>query len=54
MAAVTDRNLDMQRVRLDLAPDSAYFNAGVMLIDLNQWRKENVLERGLNYAKDNA
>jgi lipopolysaccharide biosynthesis glycosyltransferase len=54
MAAVTDRNLDMQRVRLDLAPDSPYFNAGVMLIDLNQWRKENVLERGLDYAKANA
>jgi lipopolysaccharide biosynthesis glycosyltransferase len=54
MAAVTDRNLDMQRERLDLAPDSPYFNAGVMLIDLDQWRNENVLERGMAFAKDNA
>ena len=54
MAAATDRNLDMQRVGLDLAPDSPYFNARVTLIDLIKWRKENVLERGLNYAKDNA
>lgn len=54
MAAVTDRNLDMQRQRLGLADDSHYFNAGVMLIDLDQWREENVLERGMNYARDNA
>jgi lipopolysaccharide biosynthesis glycosyltransferase len=54
MAASTDRNLDMQRRRLGLAPDSPYFNAGMMLIDMNQWRRENVLERGLKYAQNNA
>lgn len=54
MAVVTDRNLDMQRERLGLAHDSPYFNAGVMLIDLEQWRSANVLERGMAFAKSNA
>jgi len=54
IAAVTDRNLDMQRQRLGLAPDSPYFNAGMMLIDLNRWRQDNVLERGMDYAKANS
>ena len=54
MAAVTDRNLDMQRQRLNLEPDSPYFNAGVMLIDLKQWRKESILDRALNIANANA
>lgn len=30
-----------------LAPDSVYINAGVLLIDLEKWRREKVLERFL-------
>lgn len=54
IAAVTDRNLEMQRQRLGLAEDAPYFNAGVMLIDLERWRRESVLERGLAFAAGNA
>jgi len=54
MAVVTDRNIEMQRKRLDLAEDSPYFNSGVMLIDLDLWRKENMLERGMAFATANA
>lgn len=53
LAAVTDRNLDMQRERLELDADSPYFNAGMMLIDLEAWRRANVLERGMAYAIKN-
>jgi lipopolysaccharide biosynthesis glycosyltransferase len=54
VAAVTDRNLDMQRKRLGMASEAPYFNAGVMLIDLDQWRNERILERGIDFAKSNA
>jgi lipopolysaccharide biosynthesis glycosyltransferase len=54
LAAVTDRNLDMQRERLEMDADSPYFNAGMMLIDLDAWRKANVLERGMAYAIKNG
>ena len=53
LAAVTDRNLDMQRERLEMDADSPYFNAGMMLIDLEAWRRANVLERGMAYAIKN-
>lgn len=54
LAAATDRNLDMQRQRLNMGADSPYFNAGVMLIDLDKWRNENILERGLAFARDHG
>ncbi|MCX5951152.1 MAG: glycosyltransferase family 8 protein, partial [Cyanobacteria bacterium] len=53
LAAVTDRNLDIQRERLEMDADSPYFNAGMMLIDLEAWRRANVLERGMAYAIEN-
>ena len=54
VAAVSDRNLEMQRKRLGMAVDAPYFNAGVLLIDLEQWRHENILGKGLDFARDNA
>lgn len=51
LAAATDRNLDMQRERLGLAPESPYFNAGVMTLNLSEWRQLDVAARGLAYAK---
>ena len=54
VTAVTDRNLEMQRQRLGMADDSPYFNAGVMLIDLEQWRNEDILSRGIQFAAANA
>jgi lipopolysaccharide biosynthesis glycosyltransferase len=32
---------------------SAYFNAGVLLIDLKRWREEKITERALEYLKRN-
>jgi lipopolysaccharide biosynthesis glycosyltransferase len=54
IAAVSDRNLEQQRKRLGMSPDSPYFNAGVLLIDLDQWRNEEMLDRGLRFATVNA
>lgn len=54
IAAVSDRNLDQQRKRLGMSPDSPYFNAGVLLIDLEQWRNEEILDKGLRFATTNA
>ncbi len=36
---------------LGLAPETAYFNAGVMVVDLDAWRREQVEERALDYLR---
>jgi lipopolysaccharide biosynthesis glycosyltransferase len=54
MAAVSDHHLDMKRQRIGLGPESPYFNGGMLLIRLSAWRQENVLSRGLEYARLNA
>ncbi|TWU31974.1 glycosyltransferase family 8 protein [Novipirellula artificiosorum] len=38
---------------LDLDGASEYFNSGVMVLNLHQWRKENVAERLLKILRDN-
>jgi len=37
--------------RLGLAPDSPYFNAGILLIDLAAWRRERIGERALDVLR---
>lgn len=51
LAAASDRNLPMQRERLNLAVDAPYFNAGVMTFRLSEWRGLNLAARGLEYAR---
>jgi lipopolysaccharide biosynthesis glycosyltransferase len=36
---------------LGLAADAGYFNAGVLVIDLAQWRREKVAERAADYLR---
>ena len=50
VAAASDRNLDMQRARLGLGADSPYFNSGVMVLKLSDWRQENIANHGLDFA----
>jgi lipopolysaccharide biosynthesis glycosyltransferase len=38
LAAVRDALEVQSLVRLNLTPDDGYFNTGVLLVDLNQWR----------------
>jgi lipopolysaccharide biosynthesis glycosyltransferase len=37
--------------KFGLAPDTKYFNAGVMVVDLALWRKNNVAERVLEHIR---
>jgi lipopolysaccharide biosynthesis glycosyltransferase len=39
---------------LALPKSSYYFNAGVLLIDLNAWRQQDVLSRGIRFAQSHA
>jgi lipopolysaccharide biosynthesis glycosyltransferase len=39
---------------LNLDPSAPYFNAGVMLVNVERWRKENVARRAIQVLRDNA
>ena len=39
---------------IDMGPDEAYYNSGVLLMDLGKWRRERVLEQLLDYYGSHA
>jgi lipopolysaccharide biosynthesis glycosyltransferase len=49
LGAVSDKNFKHRHV-LGLAAAAAYFNSGVMLIDLDRWRKAEIGTRALEFA----
>ena len=46
-----DTQLKNQTVRLPVPRVRDYFNAGVLLIDLDQWRRAQIVETALDYLK---
>jgi lipopolysaccharide biosynthesis glycosyltransferase len=50
IAAAPDPLADSNE-RLSLPPDYCYFNAGVLLIDLDGWRREGLLPRFIDYIE---
>jgi lipopolysaccharide biosynthesis glycosyltransferase len=44
---------DDHRTDLGLAEGTKYFNSGVLLINLQFWRQNNVPERAISFAKEN-
>lgn len=52
VAAVEDFGFDRHR-ELSMDPNSAYFNSGVMLINLKLWRQSGVRERVIDFVKEN-
>ena len=50
-AAIHDENNDDERAyeRLKYPPENGYFNAGVMLINLDWWRKNGVMQKCVDY-----
>jgi lipopolysaccharide biosynthesis glycosyltransferase len=53
-AAVPDAGSDNGRTmhKLDLKPNALYFNSGVMLIDLERWRAEQVGDAVVRFAEE--
>ncbi len=51
IAAVAEHNQDFDRNRLGLAEGSLVFNSGAMVIDLDHWRRSNILSTGLEFAR---
>lgn len=43
---------ELQNERLNLSKEHVYFNAGVMLIDCDKWRKLNILDKTIKIAKE--
>ena len=52
-AAVEDAFWDPKLDYVPLPPDVKYFNSGVMLINLDYWRQNNVYERAIAFIRDN-
>lgn len=55
LGGVRDRINDSIRLynRLDYSMKHGYVNAGVLLINLNKWREQNVFEKAINIASRN-
>lgn len=53
VACVANGNLEneLQNKRLGLSPEHIYFNAGILLIDCEKWRKENILNKTKQIAE---
>lgn len=56
LAAVLDQSCDDIRIynRTGLSPLSGYYNSGVLLINLRNWRKHNTGERCIEYVNENS
>ena len=50
---INKRDLEYKK-RLGMKENDKYFNSGVMLFDMNNFRKEYTLEKALNYIKMNG
>ncbi len=50
--AVIDLPHYARKSTLGLPPDAPYFNAGVLLIDLERWRRLKIGERAAEFARD--
>lgn len=53
VAAVLDHSQELHCGRMGIPLDMGYFNAGVLLINLEQWRRAEVMRDGLAFARDN-
>jgi lipopolysaccharide biosynthesis glycosyltransferase len=52
LAAVPDPSYQPIK-KLNMNPSSIYFNAGILILNLDYWRENNISEKVLNYAINN-
>lgn len=52
LAGVIDTTGKYARLSIELQQEDSYINAGIMLINLKKWRKENIEEKFFEYLKD--
>jgi len=56
LAAVPEgdqKNPYIYRDKIDMPPEALYFNAGVLIINLEKWRLENMSKKLFDYIRDN-
>ena len=54
LAAVDVPGSERTMTRLEMCAINGYFNSGVLLIDLDQWRKTRALDQALDYISANS
>lgn len=52
ISAVQDYQSDVPKLRIGLQPSDAYFNAGMLLVDLKAWRDQSYEEKCLKFIED--
>lgn len=52
VAAVQDYQSDVPKLKIGLHPSDAYFNAGMLLVDLKAWRDQSCEEKCLKFIED--
>lgn len=56
LAAVPEgdqKNPLIYRDKIDMPPEALYFNAGVLIINLEKWRRENISKKLFDYIREN-
>jgi len=51
--AVAEVSATLNRPDLGILEENIYFNAGVMLINIAEWKKQNITERTIQYIQEN-
>ncbi|RDF38767.1 glycosyltransferase family 8 protein, partial [Acinetobacter baumannii] len=54
VAAVEDAGQHERLKEMNITDTGKYFNSGIMVIDMEPWRKQNITEKVLNFINENG
>ncbi|MCY9166469.1 glycosyltransferase family 8 protein [Bacillus atrophaeus] len=54
VAAVEDAGQHERLKKMNISDTAKYFNSGIMIIDFEPWRKQNISEKVINFINENS